>query len=313
MSLKMGQATVVSEVDRIRMVGSALRKTGRPVAFVPLTTGVHAGHIALVRAARRIRGAVTVVALQEPRAEDVELLRAEGVDVIWDYTPEKLWPHGRRITISPHSVADAHDAANSAAAEQTPDAESASAGLEPDLSGELTLYLTLMMALSPTDVLIGEKDYELLLAIHHAVQDLHLGVRVQGVPAVRMPDGVVMSLRNTRVPEDKREDVAALSAALTAGAHAAEAGANKVREVAAGVLEAAGVEPEYLEVRGRDLGKPPAEGDARLLVAATIGGVRLIDNVGLPLGIGFTNIEEHEAKAELERERQREQNQSPED
>ena len=295
MSLKMGQATIISEVDRIRMVGSALRKTGRPVAFVPLTTGVHAGHIALVRAARRIRGAVTVVALQEPRAEDVELLRAEGVDVIWDYTPEKLWPHGRRITISPRSVADFP------------------VGLEPDLSGELTLYLTLMMALSPTDVLIGEKDYELLLAIHHAVQDLHLGVRVQGVPAVRMPDGVVMSLRNTRVPEDKREDVAALSAALTAGAHAAGAGADKVCEVAAGVLEAAGVEPEYLEVRGRDLGKPPAEGDARLLVAATIGGVRLIDNVGLPLGIGFTNIEEHEAKAELEREKQREQNQSPED
>lgn len=295
MSLQMGQATVVSEVDRIRMVGSALRKTGRPVAFVPLTTGVHAGHIALVRAARRIRGAVTVVALQEPRAEDVDLLRAEGVDVIWDYTPEKLWPHGRRITISPRDAADFP------------------AGLEPDLSGELTLYLTLMMALSPTDVLIGEKDYELLLAIHHAVQDWHLGVRVQGVPAVRMPDGVVMSLRNTRVPEDKREDVAALSAALTAGAHAAEAGADKVREVAAGVLEAAGVEPEYLEVRGRDLGEPPAEGDARLLVAATIGSVRLIDNVGLPLGIGFTNIEEHEAKAELEREKQREQDQSPED
>ena len=301
MSLKMGQATVVSEVDRIRMVGSALRKTGRPVAFVPLTTGVHAGHIALVRAARRIRGAVTVVALQEPRAEDVDLLRAEGVDVIWDYTPEKLWPHGRRITIAARGVAVERDAAGSPA------------GLEPDLSRELTLYLTLMMALSPTDVLIGEKDYELLLAIHHAVQDLHLGVRVQGVPVVRMPDGVVMSLRNTRVPEDKREDVAALSAALTAGAHAAEAGAEKVREVAAGVLEAAGVEPEYLELRGRDLGEPPAEGDARLLVAATIGGVRVIDNVGLPLGIGFTNIEEHEAKAELEREKQREQNQSPED
>jgi len=100
---------------------------------------------------------------------------------------------------------------------------------------------------------------------------------------------------------------------VTPGTLAAEAGANMVREVAAGVLEAAGVEPEYLEVRGRDLGEPPAEGDARLLVAATIGGVRLIDNVGLPLGIGFTNIEEHEAKAELEREKQREQDQSPED
>lgn len=310
MSLKMHQATVVSEVDRIRMVGSALRKTGRPVAFVPLTTGVHAGHIALVRAARRIRGAVTIVALQQPSAADVDLLRVEGVDVIWDYTPEKLWPNGRRITIAACSSAGERDAPGSLVEKDAPDTMPKRTGLEPDLSGELTLYLTLMMALSPTDVLIGEKDYELLLAIHHAVQDLHLGVRVQGVPAVRMPNGVVMSLRNTRVPKDKREDVAALSAALTAGAHAAQAGADKVHAVAAGVLEAAGVEPEYLEVRGRDLGEPPAEGDARLLVAATIGGVRLIDNVGLPLGIGFTNIEQHEAKAELAREKQREQDQS---
>ena len=285
MSLELGNATVISKIERIRMVGSAFHKTGRPVAFVPLTTGVHAGHIALVRAAKRIRGAVTVVALQSPREEDLKLLRAEGVDIVWNYSVETLWPHGRRIAVSPAN---------------------AEATLEPELSKELTLYLALILTLSPTDVLLGEKDYELLLAIHHAVQDFHLGVRVQGVPAVRMPDGVVMSLRNTDVPAVAREQAAALSAALTAGAHAAEAGAEQVREVAAEVLGVAGVEPEYLEVRGRDLGHPPAEGDARLLVAATIGGVRLIDNVGLPLGIGFNNIEEHEAKAELEREQQRE-------
>ena len=285
MSLELGNATVISDIERICMVGSAFHKTGRPVAFVPLTTGVHAGHIALLRAAKRIRGAVTVVALQSPSDEDLELLRAEGVDIVWGYSPASLWPHGRRIAVTPADAATA---------------------LEPDLSGDLTLYLALILTLAPTDVLLGEKDYELLLAIHHAVQDFHLGVRVQGVPAVRMPDGVVMSLRNTHVPAESREQVAALSAALTAGAHAAEAGAQKVREVAAEVLRAAGVEPEYLEVRGRDLGTPPEEGDARLLVAATIGGVRLIDNVGLPLGIGFNNIEEHEAKAELEREQQRE-------
>ena len=266
MSLELGNATVINDIERIRMVGSAFHKTGRPVAFVPLTTGVHAGHIALVRAAKRIRGAVTVVALQSPQKEDLELLRAEGVDIVWEYSPESLWPHGRRIAVAPADAATA---------------------LEPDLSGDLTLYLALILTLAPTDVLLGEKDYELLLAIHHAVQDFHLGVRVQGVPAVRMPDGVVMSLRNTHVPAESREQAAALSAALTAGAHAAETSAQKVREVAAEVLRAAGVEPEYLEVRGRDLGAPPVEGDARLLVAATIGGVRLIDNVGLPLGIGF--------------------------
>lgn len=242
MSLELGNATVISEIERIRMVGSAFYKTGRPVAFVPLTNGVHAGHIALVRAAKHIRGAVTVVALQSPHEKDLELLRAEGVDIVWDYSPQTLWPHGRRIAVAPADAATA---------------------LEPDLSEDLSLYLALILTLSPTDVLLGEKDYELLLAIHHAVQDFHLGVRVQGVPAVRMPDGVVMSLRNTNVPAESRDQAAALSAALTAGAHAAEAGADKVREVAAEVLRAAGVEPDYLEVRGRDLGTPPEEGDAR--------------------------------------------------
>ena len=51
MSLELGNATVISEIERIRMVGSAFHKTGSPVAFVTLTNGVHAGHIALVRAA----------------------------------------------------------------------------------------------------------------------------------------------------------------------------------------------------------------------------------------------------------------------
>ena len=84
--------------------------------------------------------------------------------------------------------------------------------------------------------------------------------------------------------------------------------AEDVRSFLFGPPGAGGFDLAALNIqRGRDLGMPPEEGDARLLVAATIGGVRLIDNVGLPLGIGFNNIEEHEAKAELEREQQREQ------
>lgn len=56
---------VVEDIDRIRMVGSAYRKTGRRVVLVPLGKGVHAGHLALIQAARRIRGAVVVVALSD--------------------------------------------------------------------------------------------------------------------------------------------------------------------------------------------------------------------------------------------------------
>ncbi|EEI17964.1 hypothetical protein HMPREF0298_0229, partial [Corynebacterium lipophiloflavum DSM 44291] len=57
-----------------------------------------------------------------------------------------------------------------------------------------------------------------------------------------------------------------------------------------GVLDAAGVSPDYLQLRSLGFGPAPAQGDARLLGAITLGGVRLIDNVGVPVGVGFKNI-----------------------
>ena len=270
------------------MIGSAFRKSGKPVVLVALGKSVHAGHIALVRAAQAIRGGVVVVAVENAAADsaqrDIAALREEGVDIVFDYSEQLLWPHGRRslVTAQPR-------------------------GLEPGdiLAAELTRLLALVGAVGPSDVIVGEKDYELLIAFHQAVQDLHLGVRVQGVPTVRTRTGLAMSLRNTEIADADRDKAEALSAALTAGAHAAESGAAEVERVARSVVDAAGIEVDYLAVRGKDLGPAPAEGDGRLLVAATLGGVRIIDNVGLPLGIGFRNLEEHEAKEELAREQQR--------
>lgn len=261
MSFALGQATEVDEA-RVRLISSAFKKTGKPIVLVPLGKGVHAGHVAMVRAAQAVRGAVVIVAIEES-VEDVSLLA--GVDAVWRYADAPL---RTRVLPQDHELEDV--------------------GL---LAEELTRTLRLINTVAPHQVIVGEKDYELMLAVHQGLRDLGLDVRVQGVPTVRMPDGVAISLRNADVPEDARAAAGALSAALTAGAHAAEAGAEKVLEVASSVLAAAGVEPEYLEVRGRDLGPAPEQGDARLLVAATIGGVRLTDNVGLPLGVGFKNIE----------------------
>ena len=270
MSIQRGQATVVTELDMVSKVGSAFKKTGAPVVLVPLGRGVHAGHIALVRAAKAIRGAVVVVALSSTNDDDLEALRKESVDVIWHYSDEKLWPNGQHLVVT-----------------------SKTSGLEPvdEISDALTRNLALIGALSPSDVVVGEKDYELLIALNQAIRDFHIQVRLQGVPTVRMPDGLALSLRNVEVEESAREQARTLSAALTAGAHAAEADAEQVLEVVTTVLDAAGIHPEYVELRGLDLGPAPEVGDARLFVAANIGGVRLTDNVGLPLGIGFRNIE----------------------
>ncbi|MDK8845743.1 pantoate--beta-alanine ligase [Corynebacterium sp. MSK297] len=274
MSFAFGQATLFHLADIARF-SRVMRTTGESLQLVVLGSDIHAGHRVLLRTAKQRGVAVVAVELvDELRPEIMEILREAEVDAVVPYTrtpghTESLWPQGLRTQITP------------------PD------GLEDSaqLAQALTTHLSLLHAVAPETIIAGEKDYELLLRLQQAITDLHLDVKVQGVPTVRMPDGLAMSLRNTAIPETDREKALALSAALTAGAHVAERGKEAVLSTAADVLRAAGVQPDYLELRARDFGPAPEEGDARLLMAATFGGVHLVDNVGVPVGIGFRNLD----------------------
>lgn len=276
MSFAFGQATQfdLAEIARFSRV---MRTTGKSLHLVVLGQDMHAGHRVLLRTAKQLGVAVAALELPDDGTlapETLEILRESGVDAVVAYTrkpgqPHSLWPQGLRTQIT------------------------APAGLEDpvELAQALTTHLSLVHAVSPETIVAGEKDYEFLLRLQQAVTDLHLPVKVQGVPTVRMPDGLAMSLRNTQIPEEYREPAMALSAALTAGAHVAEQGGEAVLDTARGVLTAAGLQPDYLELRARDFGPAPEQGDARLLVAASFGGVRLVDNVGVPVGIGFRNLD----------------------
>lgn len=299
MSFAFGQATYFHLADIARF-SRVMQKTGKSLHLVVLGQDIHAGHRVLLRTAQQLGVVVAAVELPHVDAGDagdtapgaqahatnqgvpsrqlnpelMDVLREAGVDAVVPYTREpgekdSLWPQGLRTQITPPE------------------------GLEDSsaLAEALTVHLSLLHAVGPDSIIAGEKDYEFLLRLQQAITDLHLAVKVQGVPTVRMPDGLAMSLRNTEIPVEHREKAVALSAALTAGAHVAERGAQAVLETAQDVLAAAGVQPDYLELRARDFGPAPQEGDARLLVAATFGGVRLIDNVGVPVGIGFRNLD----------------------
>ncbi len=255
------RAATLFDAAKIAMVARAFKKQGKPVVFVPLGSGVHAGHRALLRAARRIPGGIVIVASQH----DDPAFAEEGVDAVFLYEPQEL-----RTLI------------------QVP-----SSGMQPaqELSEAVTRRIALMNLVGPSDVIFGEKDYELLVRTQQALNDLNIHVTVHSVPTVRMPDGIAISLRNATVPEQDREHALALSAAMTAGAHAAEDGKEAVLRVTHQVLESAGVTPDYVELRAMNLGEAPKTGDARLFVAATFGDVQLTDNAGVPVGVGFKNLD----------------------
>ena len=263
MSFEPGKAVVVTDPAQLATYGRAFRKTGKRVVLVPLGTGLHAGHIALIRAAKSLLGGVVMVTYSGN--EVPEDFAREHVDVVFHGdldTPVRVMPQLDHLE-DPHAIAEA-----------------------------VTRTVAAVNATHATDVVVGEKDFEELVALQQVVSGLRMEVQLHSLPTVRAGNGVAMSLRNENVPEELHDAALALSAALTAGAHAAEHGPDTVLETASGVLEAAGIAPDYLALRSLSFGEAPAVGDARLLAAATFGDVRLIDNVGVPVGVGFKNMGE---------------------
>jgi pantoate--beta-alanine ligase len=199
---------------------------------------------------------------------DVALCDEAGVDLIWAPSVDDMYSAGpAQVTVSPGPLGDELEGA-----------------VRPGhFAGMLTVVTKLLASVRPDRAYFGEKDYQQLTLIRRLVADLDLGVEVVGVPTVREPDGLALSSRNVYLTPAERQRAVALSQALQKGARVASAGASAAVAVALDVLLGADIEPDYLQVRGVDLGPAPEHGPARLLVAARIGAPRLIDNIAVEL------------------------------
>ena len=186
-------------------VSRALRHTGRRVMLVPTMGALHDGHLALVRAAKRVPGSVVVVSIfvnplqfgagedldAYPRTldDDLTLLRGEGVEIVFAPTAAAMYPDGLRTTVQPGPLA----------------AELEGAARPTHFAGVLTVVLKLLQIVRPDRIFFGEKDYQQLALIRQMVADLNVGVDVIGVPTVREADGLAMSSRNRYLDPVQRE------------------------------------------------------------------------------------------------------------
>lgn len=279
-----GQLNVYETPKAVGDVTRALRHTGRRVMLVPTMGALHDGHLALVRAAKRVPGSVVVVSIfvnplqfgagedleHYPRTmdADLELLRGEGVEVVFAPTVEVMYPDGPRTSVQPGPLGK----------------ELEGASRPSHFAGMLTAVLKLLQIVAPDRAFFGEKDYQQLVLIRQMVADLNVDVRVVGVPSVREDDGLALSSRNRYLKPAEREQAGALSAALLAGMYAAPAGVEAVLDGARAVLEEVpAIRVDYLQVRGPALESAPGSGPGRLLVAARLGATRLIDNIAIDI------------------------------
>jgi pantoate--beta-alanine ligase len=279
-----GELTVLHNPATLTSVSTALRSVGRKVALVPTMGALHEGHLQLVRQARRTNQVIIVSIFVNPLQfgvgedlpryprtldADVELLRGEGVELVFAPTAAQMYPDGPRTSVYPGPLGE----------------ELEGASRPTHFAGVLTVVSKLLQIARPHEAFFGEKDYQQLTLIRQLVRDLNFDVRIVPVATVREPDGLALSSRNRYLDQAQRELATTLSAALAAGRHAAGLGPDRVLEAAWVVLGSApDIEVDYLELRGADLGPIPDTGNARLLVAARVGATRLIDNMPLTVG-----------------------------
>ncbi|MFF3864306.1 pantoate--beta-alanine ligase [Micromonospora sp. NPDC001898] len=255
---------------------------------VVMTMGaLHSGHETLLRAARERADHVLVTIFVNPLqfgpsedfdryprtlAADLEACQRAGADLVFAPDREEMYPDGEpRVRVNPGLFGE--------------DLEGLS---RPGFfHGVLTVVLKLFQLTRPDLAFFGEKDYQQLTLVRRMARDFDVPVEVVGVPTVREPDGLALSSRNRYLSAQEREAALSLSAALRAGADAADRGldagvvlAEAHRAFGSG---AAGARLDYLVLTDPDLEPGPVAGPARLLVAAWVGATRLIDNAAIRL------------------------------
>lgn len=273
----------IRQLSDLREAIAAYKSAGERIAFVPTMGALHAGHMALVAAARQAGQRVVVSIFVNPKqfapnedlakyprkeAADSRLLTEAGVDLLWLPPVEVMYPEGHSTNISVGGVSEPLDGA----------------ARPGHFDGVATVVAKLFNQVKPDIALFGEKDFQQLAVIRRMVADLDFDIEVRGVPTQRDDDGLALSSRNVYLPDEERAAAVALPRALGVVAKALEKGegADAALATARASLEAAGFTVDYLElVDAETLGAPVAGGPRRLLAAARIAGTRLIDNIAI--------------------------------
>lgn len=276
---------VVRTIADLRAAVTRARGEGKRIGFVPTMGNLHAGHIALIRKAGQraefVVASIFVNPLQFGPNEDLDsyprTLTADqdklfdaGCHLLFAPSVEEMYPNGQSLQtiVSVPGVS-----------------EGLCGGSRPGhFDGVSTVVAKLFNMVLPDLAVFGQKDFQQLAVIRTMVRDLNMPVQIIGEPIVRADDGLALSSRNGYLSADERATAPILYQTLCQLAEAIRSGRRDYPELvgeAREALQAAGLRPDYLEIRNAsDLQPAGAEtGELILLAAAFLGKTRLIDNL----------------------------------
>jgi pantoate--beta-alanine ligase len=283
----MSQSPMIARtIPALRRSIEAFRARKASIALVPTMGALHDGHASLVRLAKRRARRVVVSIFVNPTQfapsedfgsyprtwkADIARLKAEAVDLVWYPAVKTMYPDGFSTRIIPEGAA--------------------SAGLEDRFrphffGGVATVVGKLFTQCRPDFAIFGEKDFQQLRVVSRMAADLDLGVKVIGSRTVRERDGLAMSSRNVYLSAEQRSVAPVLFRAMKEAARRLREGDDIEAAMAGGaeMIGSAGFALDYFEVRHSETLAPVSslnEGPLRILVAARIGSIRLIDNMAV--------------------------------
>ena len=268
------------QIIRTRDEWAQARPAMGRVALTPTMGALHAGHLALVAAARQAGDTVVASifvnptqfgsaegAAQYPRdeADDLRQLRQAGCDAVWLPDVAAMYPPGDATFVDPAGAALDWEGAHRPG----------------HFRGVATVVAKLFGLVRPEVACFGEKDWQQLQVVRRMVADLMLPVRIVGVPTVREADGLAKSSRNRFLDPADRARAPLLHACLMEAATRVRAGDAEAGLAAARArLEIAGIGVDYLALVDGVTLRPTLEAaGGRIIAAARLGPIRLLDNV----------------------------------
>jgi pantoate--beta-alanine ligase len=274
---------ILRSVADLRVQVAAWKAASQTVGVVPTMGALHDGHLSLVRAARADCARVIVTIFVNPtqfnnpadlaryprtEAADIALLATVGVDAVFAPAADEVYPEGFATTVTVAGITAPLEGAHRPG----------------HFAGVATVVAKLLGMTQADRAYFGQKDWQQLAVVRRMAADLNLPVTVVGCPTVRDPDGLAMSSRNARLSPAARARAAALPRAMRSAIAAVAAGADPgaaLADARAAPLAAGFDSIDYLDLRDAETLGPAGDGPVRLFAAATLGGVRLIDNMGL--------------------------------
>ena len=261
----------------------ALRQSRATIGFVPTMGSLHLGHIKLIEEARRRCDVLIVSIFVNPRQFDRQAdlqayprqleademkCSAVGVDIIFAPSVEQMYPPGFDSSVEVDQLSRGQ----------------CGASRPGHFKGMLTVVTKLFNITRPHFAIFGEKDFQQLQLVRRMVLDLCTPIEILAMPVLREPDGLAMSSRNQRLNDDERAQATGLFRAIEAAQKLVERGEKKSSALLAAARAELQARPllreDYVQIVDPHSLKQVdmIEQQARIMIAANLGQVRLIDN-----------------------------------